>query len=170
MWTKCTVAVGLVLLAGCGPSGPAEAMGSGASGEMAVEVPKVAPSTSMSEVMDGLVDDAAHRIWDLAKAGMAPESDQEWKEVQHAAIQLIAAGSYITYGGTGRMDANWVEQTSWRNYAKDMQDEATSALDAAIREDLNGVLSAGDEMVVTCQACHSEYKPGLPMEGIEHPH
>jgi len=172
MWTRRTVAVGvgLALLVGCGRSEPAETMGSGASAEMAVEVPKVPPATSINAVMVGWVDHAAHGIWDLAEAGMAPESDQDWDEVQHSAIQLIAAGSYITFGGTGQMDANWVEQTGWRDYAKSLQDGGALALDAAIRRDLGGVLAAGDSLVLTCEACHAEYKPALPTEGILHPH
>jgi hypothetical protein len=172
MWTKrtVTVGVGLVLLTGCGRSEPASTERSGASAEMAIEVPRVAPSTSINAVMVGLVDHAAHGIWDLGRAGMAPETNREWEEVQHAAIQLIAAGSYITFGGTGQMDANWVEQTSWRGYAQDLSNEGMLALDAAIRQDLTGVLAAGDSLIVTCEACHAEYKPALPTEGIAHPH
>jgi hypothetical protein len=164
------VGIGLALLAGCGRSEPAATASTGASAEMAVEIPRVAPATSVNAVMVGLVDHAAHGVWDLAEAGMAPESDRDWEEVQHAAIQLIAAGSYITFGGTGQMDANWVEQTSWRGYAQDLADEGKLALDAAIRRDLNAVLSAGDSLIMTCEACHAEYKPALPTEGILHPH
>lgn len=161
--------VGLTLLAGCGGT-EAPTPGSGTSSEMAVEVPRVPPATSLNAVMVGLVDHSAHALWDLGRAGMAPESDPEWEEAQHAAIQLVAAGSYITFGGTGQMDAIWVEQTGWRDYAKDLQDEGALALDAAIRRDLNGVLAAGDSLIVTCEGCHSEYKPGLPREGIVHVH
>lgn len=163
------VAIGLMSLAACGGGAP-PAESTGASSEMDVDIPRVPPATTLNTVMIGLVDHSAHAIWDLSAAGMAPESVEDWKQVEHAAIQLVAAGSYITFGGTGRMDANWVEQTSWRNFAKDMQDEGAVALDAAIRRDLNGVLSAGDDMVKTCDACHIEYKPTLPREGIAHQH
>lgn len=173
MWTSgqnLALGVCLTLLAACGGTEEPMAGSTGASSEMAIPVPRVPPATSLNAVMVGLVDHAAHGIWDLGRAGMAPESDREWEEAQHAAIQLIAAGSYITFGGTGQMDANWVEQTGWRDYAKNLQDESTLALDAAIRRDLNGVLAAGDSLLVTCEACHAEYKPGLPREGIVHAH
>ena len=160
--------VGLALLAGCG-GGEAPATEAISDGGTA-DLESVPPNTSINAVMVGLVDHAAHAIWDLAEAGMAPESDPEWEEVTHYAIQLIASGSYLTLGGTGDLDANWVLQAGWKAFAQDLSDAGTMALDAAIRRDINGVLSAGDSLIVTCEGCHAEYKPAVPTEGILHPH
>jgi hypothetical protein len=161
--------IGLALIVGCGGA-DSPATESMASDEMIAPMAPLAPSTSINAVMVGLVDHAAHHIWDLGRDGMAPESDYDWEEVTHHAIQLIAAGSYITVGGTGQMDASWAEQTGWRGYAQDLEDAGVLALDAANRRDLNGVLAAGDSLIMSCEGCHQEYKPALPTEGIVHPH
>lgn len=163
------VGVGLALLAGCGgPESPATESTPG--GGMAAEAEAVPLNTSINAVMVGLVDHAAHEIWDLAEAGMAPESDPEWEEVTHYAIQLIASGSYLRLGGTGDLDANWVLQPGWKAFAQDLSDAGGLALDAAIRRDLDGVLIAGDSLILACEGCHAEYKPAVPTEGILHPH
>jgi hypothetical protein len=168
-WQAAVLTTGLFLLIGCG-GGEAPPTESTATDVVAIDLPPVAPKTSLNAVMVGLVDHSAHHLWDLGRDGMAPESDYDWEEVSHHAIQLIAAGSYITFGGTGQMDATWVEQTGWRAYAQDLADAGVLALDAATRRDLDGVLAAGDSLIMSCEGCHAEYKPALPTEGIVHPH
>jgi hypothetical protein len=156
-----------MLVIGCGGPDPPASDG---TEEMAVVSLDVAPATSLNAVMVGLVDHAAHHIWDLGREGMAPTSNLEWEEVQHHSIQLIAAGSYITLGGTGRMDATWVAEPRWAGWAQAVSDAGVLALDAANQRDLDGVLAAGDSLIVACEGCHQEFKLALPTEGIEHPH
>jgi hypothetical protein len=155
-------------MVGCGGDSPAAE--SAASRGMAEYTPRVAPNTSINAVMVGLVDHAAHEIWDVAEAGMAPESEQDWEEITHYAIQLVASGSYITMAGTGELDANWVAQTDWTVFAQDLTDAGSLALNAAIRRDINDILAAGDSLILACEGCHAEYKPAVPTEGILHPH
>lgn len=131
---------------------------------------QVEPATSINAVMVGVVDHAAHHIWDIGRDGMAPQDDRDWDEVTHAAIQLIAAGPYLTLGGTGQMDAEWVAQPGWQGWARALEAAGVAALDAGNRRDLDGVLAAGDELIMACEGCHTEYKPDLPTEGIVHPH
>lgn len=166
-WLAATAAaVTVSLVVGCGaPDSPANEPGEGG-----VESDAIAPMTSMSEVMAGLVDHAAHAIWDLQEAGMAPESEQAWEEVQHNAIQLIASASYITYGNTGEMNANWVERTGWKSFSQDMADRANEIFNAAVRHDFDAVVAASDSLVETCETCHEEYKLTLPREGLTHRH
>lgn len=168
-WQAATaVAVGLALLSGCG--GAEAPATQSASGSGAIDFEPVPLNTSINAVMVGLVDHAAHEIWDLAEAGRAPEAEQEWEEVSHYAIQLIASGSYLTLGGTGDLDSNWVLQPSWKAFAQDLSDAGTLVLNAATRRDLTGVLSAGDDLILACEGCHAEFKPAVPTEGILHPH
>ena len=165
-----TMAIGVGLaLAGCGGADPPTTE-SATGGGMAVGQPSVPPNTSINAVMVGLVDHAAHEVWDVAEAGMAPESDQDWEEVTHYAIQLIASGSYITLAGTGELDAHWVVQTDWAVFGQGLTDAGGLALAAAMRRDVDGVLAAGDGLILACDACHAEYKPAVPTEGILHPH
>jgi hypothetical protein len=133
-------------------------------------VPGVAPATSINAVMVGLVDHAAHHIWDVGREGMGPQDESDWEEVVHHSIQLIAAGTVITTGGTGIYDSEWVSQADWQGYARGVSEAGSAALAAANRQDLDGVLQAGDQLVEMCEGCHAQYKPALPTEGIVHPH
>jgi hypothetical protein len=128
------------------------------------------PLVSINEVMVGLVDHAAHHLWDLGRAGAAPRTEREWTEVEHHAIQLAAAASWIATGGAGQADVGWVNQLSWKRYARQVNEEALAALGAARIEDLEGVLAAGDAIIEACEGCHREFKPDLPTEGVVHPH
>lgn len=126
---------------------------------MAMDIPSLPQGTDVESVMVGLVDDAAHGLWGLQAAGMVPpESETNWDQVEQYAIQLIAAGNYITYGNPSEIDANWVERTGWKVYSQDLADAGVRALDAAIRRDPNGVLAAGDNLDRACTSCHQEYR------------
>jgi hypothetical protein len=164
-WERLVTIGSLTLLVACGGDGEPASQQS-----MTTALLPVPPSTSINAVMVGLVDHASHHLWDLSLEEMAPESEADWEEVEHHAIQLIAGGTYITVGGTGVLDANWVQQAGWQAFAQDVSDAGVAAYDAALRRDLNGVLSAGDSLILACEGCHEEYKPALPTEGIMHPH
>jgi cytochrome c556 len=125
---------------------------------------------SINQVMVALVDHAAHHLWDLGRAGAAPETDRDWIEVEQHAIQLAAGASWIATGGAGQADAGWVAQLPWKRYATQVSQEAVAALEAARAKDLEGVLAAGDALIEACEGCHREFKPDLPTEGVVHPH
>lgn len=167
-WVAMTV--GLALIVGCGgPEAPAAESGGGG---VAMELPPIAPRTSLKEIMIGLVDRAAHGIWGLEEPERESEEEIDWDDVMHNATQLIASGSYISWGGTGEMDATWVQHTGWRGFSEAMLDAGIRVYDAAIIRDLDGVLNASDELAETCNGCHQEYRLELPSEGRGrvHPH
>jgi hypothetical protein len=128
------------------------------------------PLVSINQVMVALVDHAAHHLWDLGRSGAAPETDRDWTEVEHHAVQLAAGASWIATGGAGQADAGWVTQLPWKRYAAQLNEEAVAALEAARAKDLEGVLAAGDAIIEACEGCHREFKPDLPTEGVVHPH
>jgi hypothetical protein len=168
-WQWSAVGVGLALIMACG--GP-EAPAAESDGGVAMQLPPIAPRTSLREVMIGLVDHAAHGVWDLERPQRESEEELDWDEVMHNATQLVASGSYISWGGTGELDGAWVERPRWRDFSEDMIDAGIRAYDAAIIRDLDGVLAAGDELAAACNGCHQEYRLELPSEGRgrEHPH
>lgn len=155
------VASGLVIV-GCGGGEPKPA---GQSTQASVAVP---PVLSINAEMVSLVDHAAHELWNVER--QAPKTDQDWEEVEHHAMQLQAAGTLITIGGTGQADAGWVKSPDWTMHARKMTDVATAEAMAAHSKDLEALVKANGQLVDTCEGCHKEFKPELPTEGIAHPH
>jgi hypothetical protein len=120
--------------------------------------------------MVALVDHAAHGLWMVEGEGMAPKSDADWEAVTEHAIQMVAAGPMITTGGTGPTDGLWSQNPSWRAHTEKMVDGGAAALAAAQKRDLNALITANGAIVDACEACHKEFKPALPSEGITHGH
>ena len=125
---------------------------------------------SINAVMVALVDHASHVLWDAGREGQAPKTDQDWEELEHHAMQLAAAGTLISLGGTGQADDGWVVKPDWKPNAQKLTDTAMRAVAAAHSKDLPGFLKAGDDLTDVCENCHKEFKPVLPSEGIIHPH
>jgi len=125
-------------------------------------------AVSINAVMVGLVDHGAHSIWDAAVEETAPRTDEDWEEVMHHAIQLVAAATTISRGGTGQFDEEWVRQPVWQSFATSLRDTGLEALDAVDRQDSQAIMEAGDHLIEVCEGCHAEFKPALPTEGLLH--
>jgi cytochrome c556 len=129
-----------------------------------------APDVSINAVMVALVDHAAHNLWEVEREGKAPKTEADWENVIEHAVQIVAAGPAITVGGTGPSDSVWVKTPSWRNHAKRMSDAGLAALNAANSKNLDALVAANGSLVEACEACHKEFKPELPTEGLVHGH
>lgn len=152
------LAAGILLLVGCSPAierQPAR-----------VEPSAPASPVAISAVMRGLVDHAAHVLWNVKET--PPQNDQDWQELENHAVQLAASGALITLGGTGPVDQGWAQQPAWHRNAKGLSDAALAALTEVRNRNVEGVLMAGERIVQACETCHKEFKPDLPSEGILH--
>jgi cytochrome c556 len=130
----------------------------------------VKPEVSINAVMVALVDHAGHQLWNVEVEGRAPKTDADWQNVQEHAVQIAAAGPAIALGGTGSSDAVWVKSSSWQGYAQRMSDAGVAAMNAAKGKNLDALVAANGQLVQACVACHKEFKPELPTEGIVHTH
>ena len=158
-------AFSLLLLCACGggeQKPPAQ--------QSAAPVLAVPPALSINAEMVGLVDHAAHELWNVEKEGQEPKSDKDWEEVEHHAMQIAAAGTLITLGGTGQADAGWAQKPDWNMHARKLTDTAMRAVNAAHSKNLEGLKKVNGDLVDVCEGCHKEFKPELPSEGIVHPH
>jgi cytochrome c556 len=163
------VGVVAVLFSGCGSPAPQES--APLSPPPVVQpAPTTKPEVSINAVMVGLVDHAAHNLWDVERPGRAPKTDAAWMTVQEHAVQIAAAGPAIGVGGTGPTDTAWVKTPSWHVHAQRMSDAGVAALNAAKDKNLEALVAANGQLVETCEACHKEFKPDLPTEGIVHSH
>ena len=51
-----------------------------------------------------------------------------------------------------------------------MSDAGVAALRAAQAKNLDRLIEANGNLVDACEACHKEFKPAIPSEGILHGH
>lgn len=151
---------------GCSAPPPAETQQEAAP--VAAAAPTVPPATSINALMVAMIDNASHVLWDVEKKGFEPKNDADWVELEDHAIQLQAASALIQMGGTGPMDANWVQMEAWRKDAALMGSAAGEALAAAKSRDLAAVVKANGTLVTSCEGCHKAFKPTLPTEGVTH--
>ena len=142
------IAVLTVILGGCAPATekPAEFKG----------------MVPINDIMVSVVDHNAHMIWNAADPQKAPKTDQDWHYLQHAATTLAASGNMILIPGAPKDDQEWVKDPEWRKYAQDLANAGAKAVMAVDHRDLQALDAAGNDLVITCEACHKKFKPALP--------
>lgn len=119
---------------------------------------------STNEVMASLINHSADPIW--IAAWRNPQTDQDWRELEHLARQLQVGGALLTIPGTGPVDQQWAGQAQWVEYSEKLSAAASRAVNAARSKDVELIGRAGDEIVDICEACHMDFKPDLPTMNI----
>jgi hypothetical protein len=119
---------------------------------------------SINEVMASLINHSADPIW--IAAWKNPQTDEDWRELEHLARQLQLGGSLITIPGTGPVDTMWTGREAWQEYSNALADTAGRAINAARSKDVELISRAGDEIVEICESCHRDFKPDLPTMNI----
>ncbi|MDD9890161.1 MAG: hypothetical protein OXU66_13310 [Gammaproteobacteria bacterium] len=51
-----------------------------------------------------------------------------------------------------------------------MNEAAVLALTSARLRDKTALIVASDDLIETCEGCHTQYKPSVPTEGYSHVH
>lgn len=125
--------------------------------------------TSLNAIMVAVVDWAAHEVWEAGYAETM--TGRNWLTAKQYATELLAAGTLVSLGGTGRADREWVESPAWQEWSAKMIANTEAAFRAIEAQDQAALMQAGEELVETCEGCHAAFKPGIPTEGIMHvPH
>jgi hypothetical protein len=119
---------------------------------------------SINEVMASLINHSADPIW--IAAWRNPQSERDWRELEHLARQLQLGGSLLTIPGTGPVDEEWTSRQGWQQYSMDLSVAAGRAVNAARSRDVELIARAGDEIVDICEGCHIDFKPDLPTMNI----
>lgn len=141
------------------------------------------PTTTIRDLMDGMVDPAADTIWNsvsttITKKGRedkAPHTAEEWGTVRHSAIALLEASNLLQIPGRhvampGQRNEQGIElqpeqietlinqdRQTWITLAHGLHDAATQALQAADAKDPAKVLESGDAIDNACEHCHQKY-------------
>ncbi len=125
--------------------------------------------TSINAIMVAVVDWAAHEIWEASYADTL--TGRNWLTTKQYAVELLASGTLVSLGGTGRADMGWVRDPAWQEWTSKMIEESKEALAAVEAQDQDRLRASGERLVETCEGCHAVFKPDIPTEGILHvPH
>lgn len=119
---------------------------------------------SINEVMASLINHSADPIW--VAAWRNPQTEADWRELEHLARQLQVGGALLSIPGTGPVDELWTNRAPWREYSNALAASAGRAVNAARSRDVELIERAGDEIVDICESCHIEFKPDLPTMNI----
>jgi len=141
------------------------------------------PTTTIKDLMNGLVDPAADTIWNSVattittkgKIEKVPHSDEEWATVRGSAIQLLEASNLLQIPGRhvakpGQRNEQGIElqpeqietlinqdRQAWIALAHSLHDAATQAVNAADAKDPAKVLESGEQIDSACERCHQTY-------------
>lgn len=116
------------------------------------------PLVSVMELMQQTITPATNKLW---SAYEAPETAAEWREMEEAAITLLAASSLTATGGTGAMDNAWASEPAWQGFNQLMIVAGENALEASRQQDIDGLLAAGDLLLPPCEGCHLQFNPAV---------
>ena len=117
------------------------------------------PVVSLNEIMVNIVDPHSHELWDAAAApDKTPKTDEDWRNIRHAAITLAAGGNLTMMSGNGPKDQVWRDQKDWKQLSQAISDAGLAAALAVQNRNVEALSKAGDQLLQACLNCHKEYK------------
>jgi cytochrome c556 len=119
------------------------------------------PVVTLNEIMVNIVDPHSHELWD-AVGTKAPATDEEWRNIRHAAVTLAAAGNLTMMSGNGPKDQTWRDQPDWSNLSQAIANAGLAASLAVQNRDVAALNKAGDQLMQSCLSCHQAYKLLIP--------
>ena len=145
--------VGTVIVSAC----------TGSQQPPATAAPAYQPVVSLNEIMVNIVDPHSHEIWDAAgDPARAPKTDEDWRNLRHAAVTLAAGGNLTMMSGNGPKDQVWRQQKDWNQLSQAVSDAGLAAVQAVQNRSLGAMSKASDQLLQSCLNCHREYKLDVP--------
>jgi hypothetical protein len=113
----------------------------------------------LKSLMLWLIDPAADAIWDsvstiIDRSGtkeIRPKNDEEWEALRQQAAVLTEAANLLMMPErvrTGKI---------WPLAAKKLKTSGAMALEATVKQDVDLLFKAGEEIYKACAGCHSAY-------------
>jgi hypothetical protein len=139
---------------------------------------------TVKEVMKSMVEPAADTLWNSVATNVtttgtevkAPQNDKDWLNVRREAIVLIEAMNLVTMParhmappGTksdnpgSELEPEQIEalvtqdHEAFTKFAFTLQDTAIAALKAIDAKDTEALSSAGGDIDMACESCHTKY-------------
>lgn len=119
---------------------------------------------SILDLMRASVEIPADGIW--AAQGAEKLDDDDWLLADEDSVSLAGAATLISKPGTGKNDRQWVANTDWQTWVRDMQITALNIRAAAKAKDSAKLSAAADHLSEVCQSCHTKYRPAAPSDGV----
>jgi hypothetical protein len=110
------------------------------------------------QLMETTITDASNALWN---AFDPPTSDQQWADLEKAALAMIESTKRNEVGGTGPMDKEWAAQPAWKPFNDAMRQASDAALAAIRAKNHTALLAAGDQLYPPCEGCHLQFNPGV---------
>ena len=167
------VSLGAVFLAACSGQQSAPSQPAAAAPEPAPAPVRELP-VSLNAVMVGMVDNASDPLFEVGNAlreggsGKAPKTDDDWRNVEYHAYEMVVSGRIMQIPGTGPMDKEWTSNPSWKSFADALTDVGMQLLAKAQAKSTDGFVELGDKLVDNCEGCHKVFKPAIPTMRILH--
>ncbi|MDH4108441.1 MAG: hypothetical protein OEW35_09000 [Gammaproteobacteria bacterium] len=112
---------------------------------------------TIREIMESVITPASDILWAVED----PQSDEDWRALEHAAIATIAGSVLVAQGGAGPEDDAWASEPEWRAFNGIMLKAATDGLAAIRARDLDALYNANDALYPPCEGCHVAFNPGV---------
>jgi len=152
--------------------------------QQASQQPEYAPTATIKDIMDAIVDPSADVVWESVATivntngieDRAPRTDEEWTNVRRGAIRvlegtnlLMMPGRHVARPGEKsetpgvelepeEIEANInKDRQKWNRLAKGLHDASLVALQAIDAKNAQAVVDAGEKMDMACENCHTTY-------------
>lgn len=123
----------------------------GASGAVIAQEPVL----TVKQLMNSLITPGTNTIWGAYQL----ETDVQWKEIENAALTVIAASNLLQFGGSGDQEAVIAQQAQWQLFTGQMMAASEKVLAAVAAKDEEALSAAGnDDLYPPCESCHQEYQ------------
>ena len=109
---------------------------------------ETAPAT-VKQVMLTMTVPSSDAIFSAASE--PPKDDEQWVAVRTSAMMLAESGNLLMTGGRAK------DNTTWMEMAREMVNQAEGALKAVEARNADALAQAGDDVYVTCEACHARF-------------
>jgi len=122
-------------------------------------MPEVTSATIM-EAMVVIITPASDIIWGVED----PQTNEEWKVLDDAAVTLMEAFEATRAGGTGPNDNAWASEAKFQSYVDQEMAAIEQSRAAIAARDLDALFDAGGELYTPCEECHIDYNPAVSAE------
>jgi hypothetical protein len=106
---------------------------------------------TVEQVMTNMTIPASDAIF--AAASEPPKDGAQWVALRASAGTLAESGRLLLKTGPSKDDAEWIEM------ARALVTEAELTMKAIDAKDAERLAQAGDDMYLTCKACHDRFDP-----------